>query len=134
MDGQPRNFKLLAEVEAMEKGGTDMHISYGLKKPDDLFMVDFNASIMGPGGTPFQDRFYSLSIKCGPNYPVEPPEVRFETKCNMGCIDQSSGKVTKAPLSWDRTKGIQDFLKALLAEMHSSANKRLKQPAEDSHF
>jgi len=118
----------------MEKGGTDMHISYGLKKADDLFMVDFQGSIMGPGGTPFQDRFYSLSITCGQSYPDQPPEVRFETRCNMGCVDQSNGKVTKCPLQWDRTKGIQDYLKALHNEMSSASNRRLKQPAEDSTF
>lgn len=44
----PRNFKLLEELEASEKGTGDMSVSYGLVNGDDIFLTEWNASILGP--------------------------------------------------------------------------------------
>ena len=44
----PRNFKLLEELEHSEKGLGDMSISYGLVDSSDIFMGEWNATIMGP--------------------------------------------------------------------------------------
>lgn len=46
----PRNFKLLEELEHSEKGGLDMHVSYGLVDSADIFMGEWNGGIMGPHG------------------------------------------------------------------------------------
>jgi ubiquitin-conjugating enzyme E2 variant len=46
----PRNFKLLDELEAKEKGLGDPTISMGLTVHDDIFLTDWTASIFGPGG------------------------------------------------------------------------------------
>jgi hypothetical protein len=46
----PRNFKLLEELEKSEKGLGDMSISFGLVDPDDIFMTDWNGTILGPPG------------------------------------------------------------------------------------
>jgi hypothetical protein len=44
----PRNFKLLDELERGEKGQGDMSCSFGLKNADDLFLTEWNGTILGP--------------------------------------------------------------------------------------
>lgn len=44
----PRNFRLLEELEKGEKGLGAEACSYGLKDPDDLFMTNWNGTILGP--------------------------------------------------------------------------------------
>lgn len=46
----PRNFKLLAELEASEKGHGEMAISFGLVDPGDTFLSHWNGGILGPPG------------------------------------------------------------------------------------
>ena len=62
----PRNFKLLEELESAEKGGGDGTVSIGLARPDDLLLNDWNGTIFGPPGTPFQDKIISLQINAPP--------------------------------------------------------------------
>jgi ubiquitin-conjugating enzyme E2 variant len=44
----PRNFKLLAELEKMEKGNTEMAISFGLVDGADVLLSNWNGGILGP--------------------------------------------------------------------------------------
>jgi ubiquitin-conjugating enzyme E2 variant len=38
------------QLEASEKGTGDMSVSMGLVDPDDIFLTEWNASILGPPG------------------------------------------------------------------------------------
>mmetsp|Transcript_24739 Transcript_24739/g.30435 ORF Transcript_24739/g.30435 Transcript_24739/m.30435 type:complete len:147 (-) Transcript_24739:302-742(-) len=134
----PRNFKLLEELEASEKGVGDMAISYGLEDSGDTFLSEWNGGILGPAGTYHDGRFYELKISCPENYPAEPPKVRFVSKVNMTCVDSKTGNVifSKIPTTrnWNRNMGIEQVLASLRREMCSDANRRLRQPAEGSRF
>jgi ubiquitin-conjugating enzyme E2 variant len=43
-----------------------------------------------------ENRIYSLKIHCGDNYPDTPPDVTFESKINLPCVDPRNGKVRTA--------------------------------------
>ena len=39
---------MLLQLEASEKGTGDMSVSLGLVDPDDIFLTEWNGSILGP--------------------------------------------------------------------------------------
>lgn len=134
----PRNFKLLEELEASEKGLGDMAISYGLVDSGDIFMREWNGGILGPVGTYHDGRFYELRITCSDTYPAEPPTVKFISKVNMTCVDPKTGAVLndKLPVTknWNRNYGIEQILTSLRREMCTEANRKLRQPPEGTTF
>jgi ubiquitin-conjugating enzyme E2 variant len=77
MSVPPRNFKLLEELEKSEHGQTDHSISYGLEDSNDITLSRWVCMIMGPDGTAFEGRFYSVLVETGANYPAQPPSVQF---------------------------------------------------------
>ena len=133
----PRNFKLLEELEASEKGHGDMSVSMGLVKNDDIFLTEWNASILGPPGSIHDGRLYELRLTAGPNYPNEPPVIRFISKINMSSVDQRTGDVSYNPPAfpaWNRTMTLESALVNIKNAMNSSANRRLPQPPDGSRF
>ena len=63
----------------------------GLVNSDDIFLTEWNGSILGPPGTMFDGRLYELRITCGPDYPTVPPKVRFTSRVNMSSVNQQTG-------------------------------------------
>lgn len=67
-------------------------ISAGLSG-DNLF--DWDATIMGPPGTPYEGGVFSLKVRFPNNYPYQPPDIIFTTRiyhCNINakgviCLD-----------------------------------------------
>jgi len=128
----PRNFKLLEELEAAEKGlYTDtkkygescMCINLGLDGQDATF-THWNATIIGHQGGHIGDRIYTLKIKAGGGYPDDPPQLKFVQKVDMPCVD-SKGYVdfTKMNVShfhWNRECSLFEALLAIRQEMEPS--------------
>ncbi len=50
-------------------------------------MSNWNATIIGPGHSVYQNRIYSLSIHCGPSYPDQPP--RSSSSQRSTCLASS---------------------------------------------
>ncbi|GME77794.1 unnamed protein product [Ambrosiozyma monospora] len=134
----PRNFKLLEELEKGEKGLGAESCSYGLSDADDMTMTHWNATILGPPNSNHENRIYSLTIECGPEYPDKPPVVKFISKINLPCVDQKTGLVptNKFPLlnGWKRTYSMEIVLLELRKEMAHGVNRKLPQPAEGETF
>ena len=82
-------------------------------------------------------RLYSLSIVCGPNYPVEAPTVCFLSKVAIKCVDGTGrvdvNKVLKGR-GWQREGDIALVLSAIRADMVSPDNRRTPQPPEGSCY
>lgn len=88
----PRNFVLLEELEKTEKGNTDMSTSYGLVQSDDITLSHWQCTILGPPASAVPDRIISLMLHCGPNYPSQPPHVKFQTKVNFPFVVRRGGR------------------------------------------
>lgn len=150
----PRSFRLRMELDYFEKGdpdevkaGTVNHnISCGLGPglseigftgaQYDNQLEFWSASIIGPQSTNIGDRIYMIALRCGPSYPDQPPEVRFNTKINMPHVDQNTGRVDVRQFcpggSWKRDMSMMTILKELYKAMTPAS--KLAQPARDSQY
>lgn len=130
----PRSFKLLQELEDGEKGAGDGSLSWGLEIEDDMSLSHWNATILGPQRSPFENKIYQLHIEAGPNYPREAPKIRFKTKINISFVDVT-GKIDVKqvlPRGWDKNMCIKDLLKAIYVIMQKE--KKCCQPPEGNFY
>ncbi|EPY36893.1 ubiquitin-conjugating enzyme E2 variant [Strigomonas culicis] len=134
----PRNFRLLEELEAGEKGtGSNQNVSVGLRDTDDIYMHYWNGTIVGPPGTNFEYRIISLEIYCDENYPKVPPHITFINKVNLPCVEPN-GAVSRSSFqlfrNWERNITMEACLAELRKEMQNPNNRKLPQPAEGSTY
>ena len=85
------------------------HLHIGMEQYSDLIMLHFYK-------TAFQNRIYSLKIECGPNYPVNPPKIRFTTKVNLPSVGSNGAvdaKKQQALAAWSDTSSIETVLTSI---------------------
>ena len=128
--------QLLEELENFDKARGDMTISCGLKDPSDIFLTTWQASIIGPPGTRFDNNIYGLEVVCGADYPRVPPEVYFQTRVNLRGVDPRSGRVDLGALraNWRYDCTIATALGYVRQEMSKPASRNLPQPPEGETF
>eukprot|EP00917_Polyrhabdina_sp_WS-2016_P020377 GHVP01043619.1.p1 GENE.GHVP01043619.1~~GHVP01043619.1.p1 ORF type:complete len:153 (-),score=32.30 GHVP01043619.1:78-515(-) len=132
----PRSFKLLEELERGEKGHVPDGVSWGLTQSDDITLSNWSCTIFAPHSTSFENRIYSLTVKCGTGYPEEHPTIQFLTKINLPCVDSKGNISPKWSFwkSWSPTFSIEKALIAIKKEMENGSNRRLPQPAEGEMY
>lgn len=101
-------------MEKGEKGLGSESCSLGLADSDDIDMRYWNGTILGPPHSTHENRIYSLSLEAGPDYPNKPPTVRFLSKINLPCVDQTTGVVDPSKLlclnHWKRSYTMETVL------------------------
>ena len=134
----PRNFRLLEELEAGEKGQGSSMVSVGLRDSEDIMLSYWNGTIIGPPGTAFENRILSLEIYCDENYPNVPPQMKFLSKVNLPMVNQSNGNIDSSKFSlfrsWSSRVTMEGCLSELRKEMANPTNRRLQQPPEGTNF
>ncbi|KEG15013.1 ubiquitin-conjugating enzyme-like [Trypanosoma grayi] len=134
----PRNFRLLEELENGEKAlGSNQNVSVGINGTDDIYLHNWNGTIVGPLGTTFEHRILSLEIYCDEDYPSKPPHIKFISRVNLPCVN-ADGTVDKAKFhlfkNWERRYTMENCLAELRREMTQPGNKKLPQPEEGSKY
>lgn len=126
----PRSFYLLDELERGQKAERASSLSWGLAQEDDMSLTYWNGTIFGPIDTAFDNRIFSLSLTCGPMYPDNAPEVRFNTPINMNCVEPDGTVKPNWGIlgKWKRGCTIEQTLDHLRREMCHPANRKLAQP------
>lgn len=134
----PRNFRLLEELEKGEKGLGTEACSFGLANSSDIMMSDWNGTILGPPHSAYENRIYSLTMHCGPEYPDQPPAIKFVHEINLPCVNKNTGEVMADKLpclaNWKRESTMETVLIELRRFMASPQCKKLPQPKENSTF
>ena len=80
--------RLSRELKRLQEAPPE-NCSAGLVNPSNLY--EWEATIMGPEGTPFEGGVFSLSIKYPSDYPFKPPKIYFITKIYHPNINRNGG-------------------------------------------
>ncbi|VDO06355.1 unnamed protein product [Rodentolepis nana] len=125
----PRSFYLLEEYEEGLKGLCN-EISWGLKSADDSTLSDWMCKIF------FHNEkgsfFFDLSAHCGPRYPDEPPQIKFDTAVKADFVNPQTRIVNAQKVDslrgWKRGKKLSDVLtdiRKLLENIAATQGQRL---------
>lgn len=111
---------------AISNNGFDQPKTYATQ------LSNWNCTVIGPQNTNIGDRIYTITINCGPKYPLVPPTVTFKTRINMKGV-ASNGKVDVRTFhTWSASSSMYQILKAIRKGMVAASKKT--QPTRDSEY
>ena len=89
--------RLRKELQALQKADeNDPHI-YLKHDPENL--MHWEAWIKGPTETAYEDGVFKLDIRCGMDYPLSPPTMKFVTKVRDFAVMTGAQSLPKHPCS-----------------------------------
>ena len=126
----PRSFKLIMEMEDIEKGKyhtndwnedcNHVALSPLIDSDDDYInLSNWHADFIPYQGGYIGDRIYTLKVKVPDEYPDAPPIIKFNQKVAMACIDDNGyllfDKMNN--FEWDPDKCMFEVIVAIRREM-----------------
>lgn len=73
--------RLRKELQVLRKSQTKTDDIFLHNNPDNLLL--WKAWIRGPEDTAYQGGVFQLDIRCGMDYPLSPPTIKFVTKVSV---------------------------------------------------
>lgn len=106
--------RLRKELQVLRKSGDDSDIVLWVH-PDNL--LKWKAWIRGPVDTPYEGGVFQLDIRCGMDYPLAPPTIKFVTKVFHPNVHFRTGDICLDILKkeWSPAWGLQAACRAVLA-------------------
>ena len=106
--------RLRKELQVLRKSGDDSDIVLHVQ-PDNL--LKWKAWIKGPSDTPYEGGVFQLDIRCGVDYPLAPPSIKFITKIFHPNVHFRTGDICLDILKkeWSPAWGLQAACRAVLA-------------------
>lgn len=106
--------RLRKELQVLRKSERDETIHL-VVNPDNLLL--WTAWIKGPVDTPYEDGVWQLDIRCGMDYPLAPPTMKFKNKIYHPNVHFKTGDICLDILKkeWSPAWGIQAACRAVLA-------------------
>ena len=107
--------RLRKELQVLQKTTeTDDHI---VLEPQKENLLLWTAWIRGPEGTPYEGGVFELDIRCGMDYPLAPPTIKFVTKIFHPNVHFRHGDICLDILKkeWSPAWGLQAACRAVLA-------------------
>ncbi|GAX19329.1 peroxin-4 [Fistulifera solaris] len=106
--------RLRKELQVLQKSPDDADILLE-HNPDNL--LQWKAWIRGPVETPYEGGDFELDIRCGTDYPLAPPSIKFVTKIFHPNVHFRTGDICLDILKkeWSPAWGLQAACRAVLA-------------------
>lgn len=106
--------RLRKELQVLRKAGADSDIVLTVQ-PDNL--LKWKAWIKGPADTPYDGGVFQLDIRCGIDYPLAPPMIKFVTRIFHPNVHFRTGDICLDILKkeWSPAWGLQAACRAVLA-------------------
>ena len=80
--------RLAKELKRISEEADDGMYSAGPKGDD---MMEWEGTILGPEGTPYEGGIFQLELAFPPEYPFKPPKVKFLTRVYHMNVDSNGG-------------------------------------------
>jgi peroxin-4 len=105
--------RLRKELQVLRKADDDSDIVLTVQ-PDNL--LKWKAWIKGPVDTPYEGGVFQLEIRCGVDYPLAPPTIKFVTRIFHPNVHSRTGDICLDILKkeWSPAWGLQAACRAVL--------------------
>ena len=107
--------RLRKELQVLRKSQNEQDDIFLVNNQDNLLL--WKAWIKGPSETPYESGVFQLDIRCGMDYPLSPPTIKFVTKIFHPNVHFRTGDICLDILKkeWSPAWGLQAACRAVLA-------------------
>ena len=103
--------RIRKEIHAMKKNPSTIYEAFPINQKD---LTKWQATLMGPEGTPYQNGVFFLDVVFPHDYPFKPPKVIFKTKVYHPNVD-ANGSICLdiIKVNWSPATTLADILTSI---------------------